>query len=243
MATQLESGRVEHPFEPVVLVAALAMIPVLIVQHDAKSDTWQAIATATNWAIWFVFGAELVYVLSVAPRKKAALRAHWLDAAIVVVTLPFYASYLQAVRSVRLFRLLRLFRATVVISRALQAERRLTSRAGFRFVALATAFLVVLAGAVQAEVDASEFHGLWDGIWWAVVTVTTVGYGDLYPTTVAGRLIAIALMLLGIGFLAVLTGTIASLFVKADREDEANEVLEALRRLEADVAELKARLT
>ena len=140
-------------------------------------------------------------------------------------------------------RLLRLVRAGVVVSRALQAEKRLTSRDGFRFIALATIFLVVIAGAVQTELNAGEFPSFWDGIWWAVVTVTTVGYGDLYPTTVAGRIVGIALMLVGIGFLAVLTATISSQFVKADRADETDQVLEALRRLEADVAELKARLS
>jgi voltage-gated potassium channel len=136
---------------------------------------------------------------------------------------------------------MRLARAAVVVSRALQAEKRLASPSGFRFVALPTVFLVILAGAVQAEVDQGEFATFWDGVWWAVVTVTTVGYGDLYPTTVAGRLVGIALMLLGIGFLAVLTATVSSRFVKADREEETNEILDTLRRLEADIAELKAR--
>jgi voltage-gated potassium channel len=103
--------------------------------------------------------------------------------------------------------------------------------------------LVVVAGAVQAELNAGEFESLWDGIWWAIVTVTTVGYGDLYPTTVSGRIIGIGLMFLGIGFLAVLTATVASQFVKSDRADETTEILEALRRLEADVAELKKSAT
>jgi voltage-gated potassium channel len=74
------------------------------------------------------------------------------------------------------------------------------------------------------------------------VTVTTVGYGDIYPHTVAGRIIAIALMLLGVGFLAVLTATVASHFVQVDQAEGSDEILETLRRIEADVAELKARL-
>jgi voltage-gated potassium channel len=243
MWEQTESGRVSHPFEPLVLVATLAMIPVLIIERDATSDGWQTFAYAANWAIWVIFAAELAIVFWVAPRKRAAMRAHWLDIAIVVVTVPLYGRLLASLRLVRLARLMRLTRAVVVISRALQAERRLTSYATFRFVALATVFLVVIAGAVQAEVDQKDFTTFWDGVWWAMVTVTTVGYGDLYPHTVAGRIVGIVLMLTGIGFLAVLTATIASYFVKADRQDESSEILNALHRLEADVAELKSRGT
>lgn len=88
----------------------------------------------------------------------------------------------------------------------------------------------------------AEFKTFWDGVWWAVVTVTTVGYGDLYPTTVAGRLVGIALMLAGIGFLAVLTATVASLFIKAERSEETEAIIEALGRIEADLAELKTRV-
>ena len=113
----------------------------------------------------------------------------------------------------------------------------------FRFAALATTFLVVMAGAVQVEVDSKDFKSFWDGVWWAVVTVTTVGYGDIYPHTVAGRIVAIILMFVGIGFLAVLTATIAPYFVKTDQQDDNSRILEALGRLEADVAELKARLS
>jgi voltage-gated potassium channel len=242
MWEQSESGRVTHPFEPLVLAATLLMIPVLVVERDATSDGWQTAATAANWVIWAVFAAELTFVLTVAPRKRAALRAHWLDTAIVLVTSPLFGELLASLRLIRLVRLLRLLRAGVVIGRALQAERRLTSGTTFRFMALATIFLVVIAGAVQATLNEGEFNSMWDGIWWAVVTVTTVGYGDLYPTTVTGRIIGIVLMLGGIGFLAVLTATVASVFVKSDRSDETGAILEALHRLEADVAEIKKQM-
>jgi voltage-gated potassium channel len=81
-------------------------------------------------------------------------------------------------------------------------------------IALITLFIVVIAGSAQATFDSNEFPSVWDGVWWAVVTVTTVGYGDLYPAHVVGRLIAIVLMLIGIGFLSVLTATVASYFVR-----------------------------
>ena len=90
--------------------------------------------------------------------------------------------------------------------------------------------------------DTRDFESFWDGVWWAVVTVTTVGYGDIYPHTVAGRIIAIAVMLLGVGFLAVLTATVASHFVQVDQEQGSQEVLETLHRIEAELAEMKAQL-
>ena len=172
----------------------------------------------------------------------AALRAHWLDVAIVVVTIPLFGKYLASLRLVRLARLLRFLRVGVIVARALQAERRMTSGQVFRVVALITLVIVVVAGAAESTFDAKEFHSVWDGVWWAMVTVTTVGYGDLYSKDVVGRLIAMVVMLFGIGFLSVLTATVASQFVKSERKEETTEVMDTLRRIEADVAELKTRI-
>ena len=72
--------------------------------------------------------------------------------------------------------------------------------------------------------------------------MTTVGYGDLYPTTVEGRLIGILVMVVGVASMSLLTAAIASRFVRIEREPEKNEVLETLQRLEVDVREIKAKL-
>lgn len=237
MWSQDESGRVHTPFEPLVLAATLALIPVLILEADA-SGAWLTAAWVANWLIWAVFAVELAAVLIVATRRGAALRAHWLDVAIVLLTVPLFGQFLSSLRLVRLARLLRLLRAGVIIGRAIQAERRLTSGQTFRVIALMTLFIAVVAGSAQAALNAKEFDSIWDGVWWSVVTMTTVGYGDLYPTTVQGRLIGIFVMLVGIGFLSVLTATVAAQFIKTDTGSD--EVLETLRRIEADVAELKA---
>jgi voltage-gated potassium channel len=74
------------------------------------------------------------------------------------------------------------------------------------------------------------------------VTVTTVGYGDLYPTTVQGRLVGMVLMFTGIGFLALLTAAISSRFVKEERTEEHDELMEKLGRIEADIRAIKAKL-
>ena len=101
---------------------------------------------------------------------------------------------------------------------------------------------IVVAGAAQHTVAAGEFTNLWDGIWWAVVTVTTVGYGDLYPKSVGGRLVGMVLMFVGIGFLSLLTAAVASRFVREERTTEHAELMETLRRIEADVRDIKAKL-
>lgn len=238
MWKQDESGRVHTPLEPIVLAATLALIPVLIIEADATSEGWQRFAEVANWLIWAVFFVELVAVLVVASRRKAALRAHWLDVAIVVLTIPLLG---KALAWLRIARFLRLARFGVIVGRALQAERRMTSGDSLRIAAILTVTAIIVAGAAQHVVAEGEFENLWDGVWWAVVTVTTVGYGDLYPTTVEGRLIGMVLMFVGIGFLSLLTAAVASRFVRQERGDEHTEVMEALRRIEAEVAELKSR--
>jgi voltage-gated potassium channel len=160
----------------------------------------------------------------------------------VVVTAPAFGAFLSSLRLLRLARLLRLLRFGAILTRLLQRERTVTSGTAFRFASLLTLLVIVIAGAAQSLVDSGDFNTTWDGIWWAIETVTTVGYGDLHPTTVQGRIIGIVVMLFGIGFLSVLTAAIASRFVKTERGNETEEILAALGRLESELAGLKQHL-
>src|ERR1043166_4764350 len=155
---QLDSGRVVHRFEPIVLGATLALIPVFLIEADASSSGWKHVASVANWLIWAVFAAEFAFVLLVAPRKAAALRAHWLDSAIVVVTPPVFGKFLSSMRLLRLARLFRLLRLGALVTRMLQRERALSSGAAFRLAALLTLLIVVIAGATEALVDRGDFH-------------------------------------------------------------------------------------
>jgi voltage-gated potassium channel len=246
---QLPNGRVTHSLEWAIVVLALLVVPIVLIEESDLSGAWASLAVVGNWLIWLGFAAELTFALRVAPRKKAALRAHWLDVVIVIVTSPFLPALLSFLRLARLLRLLRLLRLMALASRALAAERLLTSRQGFRYIALATVLLVILAGLAISVADRREFPSPWVGIWWAVTTVTTVGYGDYAPETVGGRVIASGLMITGIGFLSLLTAAIASTFVSQDAAEEEQEtgseqaeLLGALRRIEERLERVEAKL-
>ena len=111
------------------------------------------------------------------------------------------------------------------------------SRRGLRVVVPLALIGVLVAGALFAAV---EGRSVGDGLWWAFVTVTTVGYGDIAPATSAGKLIAVALMLGGIGFLLVLAGAVVEHFVAVETEER--EVLRRLDVLSERVDELSRRL-
>jgi voltage-gated potassium channel len=240
---QEPDGRITHQLEPLMLALALLVIPVVLVEESHAPPGAKDAAAAVNWIIWVGFLAELVFVVAVAPRKFAALRAHWLEVAIVVVTPPFFPRALHSLRLARLVRLLRLARLGLLGGRAIRAEHALTSRRGFRYLALLTAFLVAIAGGVISIVDSKDIPNVGTGMWWAIVTVTTVGYGDVYPKSVAGRIVGSLLMLVGIGFISLLTATIASSFVASDGAEDAriDQLLEAVQRLEARLDQLTAR--
>ena len=218
-------------FEKPVLVATVLVIPALIVEATAEADELRSAATMLNWLIWLVFVAELASMIAVAPSRSRWMRSNPLLVLIVVVTAPFLPPSLQAAR---VFRLARLVRLALVVRLA----RRFLSPAGLQFAAAITA-LGVLGGAAAfqaAERGARDAPTLWDSIWWATTTVTTVGYGDIRATTTLDRVVGIVLMIMGIGFVALLTGAIAQWLLRAD----AQRIEEAESRIateERDIAE------
>ena len=93
----------------------------------------------------------------------------------------------------------------------------LTIQRAARIIATMTVAVTIVSGVLMHFTDRATFPNIGDGLWWAVQTVTTVGYGDLVPTSVAGRLVAALVMLLGIGFLTVITAAITSTFIETAR--------------------------
>lgn len=115
------------------------------------------------------------------------------------------------------------------------ARRSYPQHRQFHFVALVAVVAVCLGGLGIHSVEGGEnthIQSYGDGLWWAIVTVTTVGYGDISPTTTEGRVIATCLMLLGIGVIGAFTATVASFFVQQEEGSELAAIEARLARLE-----------
>lgn len=123
--------------------------------------------------------------------------------------------------------------------------RASTPRGAAIVIASVTTSITIIAGAMMTVVDRDNFPSIGSGMWWAVQTVTTVGYGDDVPVTPVGRLVAALVMLLGIGFVTVITASITGAFVSRSRRqevadgaggstaDQLADIIDRLERIEA----------
>ncbi len=128
-------------------------------------------------------------------------------------------------------------------------SRASTPRGAAIVIASVTTSITVIAGLLMTVIDRDNFPTLGSGMWWAVQTVTTVGYGDHVPETRAGQFVAAVVMLLGIGFVTVITASITGAFVARSRRQEATdvgsapaaeqfaEIIARLERIEAGMTE------
>ena len=122
----------------------------------------------------------------------------------------------------------------------------LSVRSAVAVIVSATAVVVVLAGVAMRFLDHSEYSNVWVGMWWALQTVTTVGYGDVTPAHVSGRIVGAVVLLYGIGFLTITIAAITSTFVtRAEREqgvalsrDDLDDVSARLDRIEQQLGQL-----
>jgi voltage-gated potassium channel Kch len=127
-------------------------------------------------------------------------------------------------------------------------ERATTPRGAAIVIASASTAITVVAGLLVTVVEHETYPSIGTGLWWAAQTVTTVGYGDNVPTSVAGRLIAVLVMFIGIGFLTVVTAAITSTFVaharRADQtpSDVETAMVDQLRQLDSRLDRLDSRL-
>jgi voltage-gated potassium channel len=192
---------------PMVVVAVIFLVAYAapIIYPEMASGV-VSLCEALVWASWSLFAVEYAARLALAENRRAFMRTHLLDLAIV--TLP-------------LLRPLRLLRLLVLLELAHLRAATFRTKVG-TYVAGGAALLVLVGGLAITDAERGQpgavINSVGDGWWWAFVTVTTVGYGDHYPVTTTGRLVAVGLMLAGIAVLGSVTGMFASWIVEQVRE-------------------------
>jgi voltage-gated potassium channel len=231
--------RVELVLEALVIIAAMATIPLTYAESQGATGP---LVTTADWGIWAIFTLEFVILYYYARDKRTYVRQSWLSIAIVIVSfpvLPYLLQLARLVRLIRLIRLVRLLRLAGATSIGLRALQRIFGRQGVLFVGTASIILVLAGGAALALLEPEVTDGgVGTGIWWALVTATTVGYGDVAPETVAGRAVGVMLMFLGIGIVGTLAASIAAYFIDPDESEELAE----LRKRVAELEDLNDRL-
>jgi len=211
------------------MILSIAFIVVIVwpIADPHLSSTMRTVLGAVDDGLWAAFALEYAALVITAPNRRRYVISHVPD--LLMVLLPM-------LRPLRMLRVLRL--TSVAASGAQRSRHLLISRAPLYAAGLAA--LAVVSAAVMelnAEQNApgARIHNMGDAMWWAIATITTVGYGDFFPVTAAGKVIAAALMLTGIGLLGVITASVAAWFISADE----NESMSREARLEAVVLRLE----
>jgi voltage-gated potassium channel len=192
------------------------------------------ITSTIIWIVWGIFVVDFVINLILAERRARWFFAHFYEFLMVV---------LPALRPLRLLRLVTLL---AVLERG--AGRALRGRVVI-YAAGASVTIVFIAALAELDVErnaiGSHIHTFGDAIWWACVTITSVGYGDIAPVTLIGRLVAIAVMIAGLALLGTVTATLASFFldrVEDTTKEENDETQAAIATLTSEITALRAEL-
>jgi voltage-gated potassium channel len=222
------SAAVEVPL----LILAVLWLPVLVVPLVARLPAGAAgIFDTIDYLVWAAFVAEYLIKFYLVPSRWTFFRRHLID--LLVIAVPV----LRPLRLLRLLRLVTFARAGLTMSSVLKRARALLTHNGLHFVLLSVLAIVGIGAAAELafeqHVPGANIHNFGDALWWAIVTVTTVGYGDKYPVSAGGRGVAVVLMLTGIGLVGVLSATVASYFVGQRAEDDMTELHRRLDRIEA----------
>lgn len=178
---------------------------------DPISAATQALLNTVQWVTWIAFAADLLFGLYGAKNKVKYLKKHPLEVAAVL--LPF-------LRPLRLMRVIS-FGGLAIQKVAIGRQFAITIKVFIAsiFIAYISAVQITIS---ERAVEGSNIKTFGDGLWWAVTTVTTVGYGDRYPTTTEGRFLAVVLMIMGISLVGVITASVAAWFVKMGADDSTN---------------------
>lgn len=217
------------------LIVLSITLLVVEVSMPAKGPVgWLGSISAREAKGWFVyldvvfsliFLAEYLIKLWIAPRKFYFIRNNIIDLLAILPILRVFRLG-RAVRLLRLLRLLRLMRVGVILQQRLnglsEELQRRTAENMIIFIYLLFSLVFGTVGVMVFEKGNNPgFQTLGDGLWWCVVTLTTVGYGDISPKTTGGKFVAVIIMFIGLSFYALLTGLLSTIIIERAKQREA----------------------
>jgi voltage-gated potassium channel len=206
------------------VILGVALDLVLELDHATKQ-----LMLAADTALCLVFLGDFVWRLATAKDRAAYMKWGWVD----------LISSIPVVDTLRWGRALQIFR----VLRAIRSARHLmrVARRGQAFSVLLAVvlgcFVLALAGSMtmlhfEKNAPGSTIHSLQDAFWWSLVTMATVGYGDCYPVTGPGRIVAVVLMFTGIGLFGTLTAFLSTRLLRPAMREEEKELSAVLAKLE-----------
>lgn len=211
-------------------IQALILISVITFSMETipnlKPETKSILMAIEIFSV-IVFTIEYVLRIYVADKKIRFIFSFFglID---LLAILPFYLSFgvdlrsLRALRFLRLFRVLKLVRYNRAMNHFIKAMG--TAREQILLFIFITVILIYFAAVgiyyFENEVQPDKFSSIFDSLWWAIITLTTVGYGDVYPITVGGKVFTFIILMIGLGIVAVPTGIISSALTKSVDKDD-----------------------
>ncbi|MBV7314692.1 ion transporter [Shewanella sp. NIFS-20-20] len=229
------------PFELAMMVLSLvSVILVLSITFAPLAQQTHDLLLMIDTGICFIFLANFFFGLVKARNKRFYLRHHWIDFLASIPTI-------EALRMMRLFqvlRVIRLIRTTRHILVPLLKQKRQTTLASLMLAMLtiltlsSLLILVMESGEPGANIITAQ-----DALWWSLVTVSTVGYGDFYPVTSGGHVIGAIVIICGVSFFGVISGYMASVFVSSNDSDKEDFQQDIRQELYATIARLEQNQT
>lgn len=210
---------------PMVLIALWIPLQAAL---ESDGQLIQEHVLLANWLIWLVFFMETMVLVLLVEQRKRYLAGNWMNLLIITLGFPLFPGHALLIGTLRV---LRLFLVFGVFFHVLSAIQGLLSKNRLGPTLVVSGFFILFSGITISVIDPGISNPL-DGIWWAWVTVTTVGYGDVVPVSNVGRLFSGVLILLGVGLFALLTANISAMLNRPDveiMEQEENKILKQLK--------------
>jgi voltage-gated potassium channel len=246
------SQKIFNIIDTVTILLTFIALGLMVAEESVELDTQMLVYFVyADFLICSIFLSEFFFMLYFAEDKKAFWKRHWID---LVASIPLQGilQNLRWGRAVRLIRVVRVLRTAKIFILLLRIVARVWDRykknpTRFSVLMMILAIFMGAASVMFVELyfatpDADGITQFGDALWWALVTVSTVGYGDITPVTTAGRLIASFLIVVGVGLYASFNAILASALIRymqTEGADNDEKILEELKNLRRSVEQLK----